>query len=45
MRLELRDLGCKLEDIPIITDIVSKSSPGRVTLDAKTVTEIYKESF
>jgi alcohol dehydrogenase YqhD (iron-dependent ADH family) len=45
MRLKLGDLGCKLEDIPIITDIVSKSSPGRVTLDPKTVEEIYRESF
>jgi hypothetical protein len=41
----LRDLGCKLEDIPVITDIVSKSSPGRVTLDPKTVEAIYRESF
>jgi alcohol dehydrogenase len=45
MRLKLGALGCKLEDIPIITDIVSKSSPGRVTLDANTVTEIYRDSF
>jgi len=45
MRLKLRDLGCKLEDIPVITDIVSKSSPGRVTLDPKTVEAIYRESF
>jgi hypothetical protein len=45
MRLKLRDLDCKLEDIPVITDIVSKSSPGRVTLDPKTVEEIYRESF
>ena len=45
MRLRLGALGCKLEDIPIITDIVSKSSPGRVTLDANTVTEIYRDSF
>ena len=45
MRLRLGALGCKLEDIPIITDIVSKSSPGRVTLDANTVTEIYRGSF
>ena len=45
MRLKLSALGCKLEDIPIITDIVSKSSPGRVTLDANTVAEIYRNSF
>jgi alcohol dehydrogenase YqhD (iron-dependent ADH family) len=45
MRLRLGALGCKLEDIPIITDIVSKSSPGLVTLDAKTVAEIYRGSF
>ena len=45
MRLKLGAMGCKLEDIPIITDIVSKSSPGRVTLDANTVTEIYRDSF
>ena len=45
MRLKLGARGCKLEDIPIITDIVSKSSPGRVTLDANTVTEIYRDSF
>jgi alcohol dehydrogenase YqhD (iron-dependent ADH family) len=45
MRLRLGALGCKLEDIPTITDIVSKSSPGRVTLDANTVTEIYRDSF
>jgi alcohol dehydrogenase len=45
MRLRLGALGCKLEDIDIITDIVSKSSPGRVTLEAKTVAEIYRDSF
>ena len=45
MRLRLGDLGCKLEDIPIITDIISKSSPSRVTLDANTVAEIYRDSF
>jgi alcohol dehydrogenase YqhD (iron-dependent ADH family) len=45
MRLRLGALGCKLEDTDIITDIVSKSSPGRVTLDAKTVAEIYRDSF
>ena len=45
MRLRLGALGCKLEDIPIITDIVSKSSPGLVTLDADTVAEIYRGSF
>ena len=45
MRLRLGNLGCKLEDTDIITDIVSKSSPGRVTLDAKTVAEIYRDSF
>ena len=45
MRLKLGAMGCKLEDIPIITDIVSKSSPGRVTLDANTVAEIYRNSF
>jgi alcohol dehydrogenase len=45
MRLKLGAMGCKLEDIPIITDIVSKSSPGRVTLDANTVAEIYRDSF
>jgi alcohol dehydrogenase class IV len=45
MRLRLGALGCKLEDTDIITCIVSKSSPGRVTLDAKTVAEIYRDSF
>jgi alcohol dehydrogenase YqhD (iron-dependent ADH family) len=44
MRLRLGALGCKLEDIDIITDLVSKSSPG-LTLDAKTVAEIYRDSF
>jgi alcohol dehydrogenase YqhD (iron-dependent ADH family) len=45
MRLKLGDLGCKLEDTGIITDLVAKSSPAHVTLDAKTVSEIYRDAF
>jgi alcohol dehydrogenase YqhD (iron-dependent ADH family) len=45
MRLKLGDLGCRLEDEQIITDLVLKSSPPGLTLDAKTIGEIYRDSF
>ena len=45
MRLKLGDLGCRLEDEQIITDLVLKSSPPGLTLDAKTISEIYRDSF
>jgi hypothetical protein len=45
MRLKLGDLGCRLEDEQIITDLVLKSSPPGLTLDAKTICEIYRDSF
>ena len=45
MRLHLGALGCKLEDTQIIVDLVLKSSPGRVTLNANTIAEIYRNSF
>ena len=45
MRLRLRDLGCKLEDTQIITDLVFKSSPADLALDANTIVEIFRGSF
>jgi len=45
MRIKLGALGCKLEDEQTIIDIVLKSSPGRVTLDAKSVSEVFRKSF
>ncbi|MFY9814689.1 MAG: iron-containing alcohol dehydrogenase [Dehalococcoidales bacterium] len=45
MRLRLGDLGCKLEDTQLITDLVFKSYPGKLALDADTVAQIYRDSF
>jgi hypothetical protein len=45
MRLRLADLGCKLEDTDIITDLVIKSGPPSLTLTAATIAEIYRDSF
>jgi hypothetical protein len=45
MRLRLGDLGCKIEDESIITDLVVKSSPEQIRLDIKTNGDIYRNSF
>ena len=45
MRLRLGDLGCKIDDETIITDLVLRSSPAEVRLDLKTVADIYRKSF
>jgi hypothetical protein len=45
MRLRLGDLGCKLEETQMITDLVIKSYPGRLALDANAIADIYRNSF
>ena len=45
MLLRLSDLGCKLEDTEIITDLVIKSSPPSLKLTAASIAEIYRDSF
>ncbi len=45
MGLRLGDLGCKLEDVQSIVDLVFKSSPANTPLDANTIAEIYQNSF
>jgi alcohol dehydrogenase YqhD (iron-dependent ADH family) len=45
MRLHLGDLGCKLEDEKLITELVIKSSPPGLSIDAKTIAAIYRDSF
>jgi alcohol dehydrogenase YqhD (iron-dependent ADH family) len=45
MRLRLGDLGCKIDDEAIITDLIVKSSPAQIRLDTKTNGEIYRNSF
>jgi hypothetical protein len=45
MRLRLGDLGCKLEDTQLITDLVVKSYPGKLALDTDTIAQIYRDSF
>ncbi len=45
MRLRLGDLGCKLEDTKLITDLVIKSYPGKLALDTGTIVQIYRDSF
>ena len=45
MRLRLSDLGCKLEDTELITDLVIKSYPGKLALDANAIANIYRNSF
>jgi alcohol dehydrogenase len=45
MRLHLGDLGCKQEDTQMITDLVIKSYPGKLALDANAISDIYRNSF
>jgi alcohol dehydrogenase YqhD (iron-dependent ADH family) len=45
MRLRLGDLGCKIEDEEIISDLVARSSPANLRLDLKIVSDIYQNSF
>ena len=45
MRLHLGDLGCKPEDTQMITDLVIKSYPGKLALDANAISDIYRNSF
>ena len=45
MRLRLGDLGCKIEDEEIISDLVARSSPANLRLDLKIVSDIYRNSF
>jgi hypothetical protein len=45
MRLRLGDLGCKLGDAQLITDLVVKSYPRQLALDADAIADIYRNSF
>ena len=45
MRLRLGDLGCKPEDTEMITELVLKSYPGKLAVDAKSIADIYRNSF
>jgi alcohol dehydrogenase YqhD (iron-dependent ADH family) len=45
MRLHLGDLGCKLEDVQMITDLIIKSYPGKLALDENAIADIYRNSF